>query len=42
MSEMSEMSEMSSLLDVQSNEFIPALAKFEPVYKEEEEAFLQW
>ena len=30
------------LLYVQSNEFIPALAKFEPVYKEEEEAFMQW
>ena len=26
----------------QSNEFIPALAKFEPVYKEEEEAFTAW
>ena len=26
----------------QSNEFIPALAKYEPVYKEEEEAFTQW
>ena len=27
---------------LQSNEFIPALAKFEPVYKEEEEAFTAW
>jgi len=27
---------------LQSNEFIPALAKFEPVYREEEEAFVQW
>ena len=26
----------------QSSEFIPGLAKYEPVYKEEEEAFSQW
>ena len=36
------MYETSSYFDIQSNEFIPALAKFEPVYKEEEEAFVQW
>ena len=36
---------MIFLLDswhLQSNEFIPALAKYEPVYREEEEAFTAW
>ena len=26
----------------QSTEFIPGLARYEPVYREEEEAFAQW